>query len=873
MVEQVGSRWPLIGRESELMAFEKAMGDRAVTRFIVCGAAGVGKSRLAEECLNRAVRAGLRGARATASAAAATVPLGAIAHLLSPAADLSHPPSAFAATAGHQQSRRIIWVDDLHLLDEASAVMLQQLADARAVRLIATLRSGQPISEAVQALCNSNGVHRINLTELNQLTVGLLLQAVLGGPIGRRTVRDLYEKSDGNILYLRELVVGALANRTLDNDGEIWELSENPEGTPRMVELIEARLSAVGHVGRQLLESLALCEPLSTADAQEIASPEILEKLVDSGLVQTAKDKRRISVQLAHPLYGEVLRSVIPFLRRRSLLMEQVKRIEARGSRRRDDMLRIAAWQLSGAGSADPVLIRQAAGLARHVHDYRQVSVLLESLPDAHHTISTRLLQGEALYEQGRPDESEDILSSAYDQTQVAPEKVAVNLVRTWNLFWGCGRVTEALAVNDRAKTDATDRQSQHILRINEGCMRTMSGQPDSGLLMLEELNSDIEEAPNVNIWLTGMLIRVAGLAFVGRTNEALKWSRLGYDAHRNLETNALFPHPAIHMISRVFALSNAGRLHDAIEVGENAFEDLVTARAPAQRVWITHQLGRAQWLAGHPKTAREWYAESAALARKINHKIALRPALAGLASCAAQLGDLSTARDLLEDLAKYPPGPHVLEEPLSWGWLLASSGELAQARRVFVEGAEAAQTRGHFVTESLLLFDAARMGGAKDATPRLVELARLCDGPLTDLHARFATSLAADDPEPLRSVSVDAEHMGADLLAAEAATLSVSAAKRRGRRTGANAVNHIETLTTRCQGARTPVLATAGAATLTAREREIALLAAAGTSSKGIADALHLSARTVDNHLTHAYAKLAVSSRRGLARALGHKP
>ena len=47
-------------------------------------------------------------------------------------------------------------------------------------------------------------------------------------------------------------------------------------------------------------------------------------------------------------------------------------------------------------------------------------------------------------------------------------------------------------------------------------------------------------------------------------------------------------------------------------------------------------------------------------------------------------------------------------------------------------------------------------------------------------------------------------------------------------------------------------------------------MLAAQDMSSKDIADRLYLSVRTVNNHLQHAYAKLGVTSRTGLARALG---
>jgi len=49
--------------------------------------------------------------------------------------------------------------------------------------------------------------------------------------------------------------------------------------------------------------------------------------------------------------------------------------------------------------------------------------------------------------------------------------------------------------------------------------------------------------------------------------------------------------------------------------------------------------------------------------------------------------------------------------------------------------------------------------------------------------------------------------------------------------------------------------------------------LAAKGMASKDIAARLFLSVRTVSNHLQHAYIKLGVSSRAGLAQALGSSP
>jgi len=53
----------------------------------------------------------------------------------------------------------------------------------------------------------------------------------------------------------------------------------------------------------------------------------------------------------------------------------------------------------------------------------------------------------------------------------------------------------------------------------------------------------------------------------------------------------------------------------------------------------------------------------------------------------------------------------------------------------------------------------------------------------------------------------------------------------------------------------------------LTAREREVACLAAHGLTSSAIAERLFVSTRTVEGHLHRAYTKLGVSNRRSLTR------
>ena len=154
----------------------------------------------------------------------------------------------------------------------------------------------------------------------------------------------------------------------------------------------------------------------------------------------------------------------------------------------------------------------------------------------------------------------------------------------------------------------------------------------------------------------------------------------------------------------------------------------------------------------------------------------------------------------------------------------------------------------------------------------RLGELAELCDSPLVAARARHAVAVRTRDPAELDRAADDFEALGAMLLAAEAATNSGEAFSQKGdQRKSAAASRRSSELIERCEDAATPGLIRTGSTVpLSGREREIAMLAAAGLASKDIADRLFLSVRTVNNHLQHVYTKLGVSSRADLAEALG---
>ena len=163
-------QWPLVARHEELELFTATLTDARAHGFVIHGAAGVGKTRLADQCLAIADRAGRNVARATATEGSRSMPLGALAHLL-PAGIADERGDLVAVVAEIRPVLReqatngplVLFVDDLQLLDPTSATLVGQLVDADLVFLVGTVRTSESVSIALESLWHRARVRRIDL--------------------------------------------------------------------------------------------------------------------------------------------------------------------------------------------------------------------------------------------------------------------------------------------------------------------------------------------------------------------------------------------------------------------------------------------------------------------------------------------------------------------------------------------------------------------------------------------------------------------------------------------------------------------------------------------------------------------------------------
>lgn len=281
--------WPLVGRAAELEHVGTLLrAGRAA--IVLAGPAGVGKTRLATECLAVAAAQGFVPLRVAATQGAASLPFGAFASLvpdLVPGTDRLEVLRRIAhAVVGRGGGRPVaVFVDDAHLLDDASAALTHLLATGDKTCVIATLRSGEAASDPVVALWKDGLAERLELRPLTLHEVGELLAGALRGPVDGATVHLLQGRTQGNALFLRELVLGALEAGVLRREEGIWRLCGWLPTSSRLVEIIESRLGHLDDAVRRGLDVLAVAEPLEVELLQGLDTQMDLEALERRGLV------------------------------------------------------------------------------------------------------------------------------------------------------------------------------------------------------------------------------------------------------------------------------------------------------------------------------------------------------------------------------------------------------------------------------------------------------------------------------------------------------------------------------------------------------------------------------------------------------------
>ncbi len=863
-------RWPLVGRDDEL-----ALSIDAVHRsgaVVITGPPGVGKTRLAHAVLDAAEAAGDRTEWAAATVAGATVPLGAFAHLVPSGAagrDRSETLGAIVAALEQERGQRpfVLGVDDAHLLDDASAALVHLLVSSRTASVVVTVRSGEQPPDSITALWKDGPAPLVALQPLARHEVDEVVSSALDGVVDGAALHLLWESSHGNALFLRELVRDGMESGTLRREHGLWRWSGQLVPSERLYDLVAMRMGRLDDDERGALEVVAIGEPLPLECAQSVMSSEMTERLERRGLL-TVRDG---ALALAHPLFGEALRPHIPGTRLDTIRRQLVDVFES-GDRVLDgDVIRVALWRATVGDRSRPDQLRLAARRAWVLGALDEAEILARAALEAGPELDAGYVLGEVLSDLGRAAEAVAVWDSVEELDGSEETKVSLVLARAGALLYQLDRPDLSGVSLERA---LATMHSDYARRRIGGALSVYAATHPGASAFADEISA-VVPTPSGPLSPNTALALVLEATTAGRFDDAVRTADEVIADDLGVDEPQFVMMLLIHA-TRSWALGLRGSLAAATSDIGSLYTNAVQAGSTQAQGRLSLVRGLLALLHGRPRQANNMLRECVA-ALEIADMGFHRPALAYLAMALAVTGDVAEAEEAHRRAEGANPsldGAFGAEILRARAWLHASVGETTTAVQAALAAADHAASAGQAALELLGRYDAARFGDPREVAGRLEELAAVIDGTLAGTLATHVRALTARDGDALDRVSVDFETMGYDLFAAEASAHAAAAHRAEGRKAGALAAGRrAAEIARRCEGARTPALLAAEPTDdLTAREREVAELAATGLASKEIAGRLGITTRTVDNLLGRAYAKLGVAGRLELAELLGSR-
>jgi DNA-binding CsgD family transcriptional regulator len=776
----------------------------------------------------------------------------------------------------------LVAVDDVQWLDSPSADALAFAArrlEESPVRFLLARRPGT--ASALERAFES----RLDRLAVGPLTLGAirrLLSERLGLVLPRRLLRRIVDTTLGNALFALE-VGRMLVERGLPAIGEELPVPDAVD------DLLGRRVARLPAPARRLLLAVALSADLSTSQLAAIADEAILEDAVDAGLLVVDRDRVRAS----HPLLAAAARKRSRARARRGLHLELAGVVA-------DGELRARHLALAAAGPDEALATTVAAAAAgAAARGARQEAVelaehALRLTPPDHQARTDRLLAlGDYLVAAGEPQRVTELLAPQLETLPAGAARVRACLILVAGLFRTNdelrGRLERALresgddpvlraavlaelTLNDVSievarirRAEVTALEAAEVTRragLDEderwalfalGLARILRGRPIDDVrtrfqqvsAAVFEVGSSPERLVAKQLLWRGELERARSLltglfAVAEERGEAWSYAWLRLDLCE-LELRA-------------------GRWEEAARMLDEWAESTDREAMP----WPQHERCRALLASGEGRSeeAERWAGEAVARATAIGGRWDLLEALrargltALLAHEPARAAESlrvvwqHTEREGIDEPGAFPVASALVEA-------LAELGELDEARTIT---------------------DRLRRSAAEQEHPWGLATAACCDA-LVRLGSR------TDEEEAAAGLAAAAAAYGELGLRFDRARtlLLLGRAQRRCRKWAAarsaleQAAEAFEEIGSpgwldevRSELARVGARRPPPAGELSVAERRVADLAAEGLANKEIARALFVSVKTVEAHLSHAYAKLGVRSRAQLVRLLG---
>lgn len=796
----------------------------------------------------------------------------------------------------------LVAVDDVHWCDGASLrflLYLRRRLEGLPLLLLLAVRPGEPGGEQhlVSLLNTEDSSDLLRPGALSREAVAAVLRAGLADQPDPVFTASAHAATDGNPFLLRELVTVLMEGQVRPTADAAERLSAiGARGVQRAVLRRLVRLGAGAIALARAVAVLGGGAHLRTAailaELEENTAAEIAEALVR---VQILRDERRLS--FVHPLVRGAIYADIPAAARARAHARAAQALVRAGA----EQDAVAAHLLESEPSADPTVVEQLRAAARRAAEQGAMDVaatyLLRALaePPAGVLRAATLRElGAAELAAGQPNAAAERLAAAARETADLDAQVSIGLMRRHALVIA-DRIAEAMSVLDEVRQLSGDPDQLDLLEAGA----VGAGQLDFAVVRglddrLARLRARARDAtPHEPLTLA-----VAALA-TALANRPLAETV-------SLTDRALEALPRAHPASDYTAEGQLALVLYLSDQLDRALEFVTGRLADARRrgslprfISMAQMRSHIAFRMGALADAQADAQDALEATRLYGHPFWLPGAVAAMIDPLVELGNLDEAERLLADTRVEER--HGESQSLSWAaMLLPARGRLRMAQGRLDDaladllacgerhgsGANRSPSLWTWRSDAALVLTAL---GDHDRAHGLateeLRLARELDAPRALGVSLRAVGLVDGAIDQLEESAAVLAPSGAVLEHARALVDLGSALRRARRRTDARPrLREALELAIRCGAeilaarARDELLASgahlrrdrlSGPEALTASERRVARMAAEGQSNLEIAQALFLTRRTVETHLTHAYQKLGIASREELNTAL----
>ncbi|HEX2052801.1 MAG TPA: AAA family ATPase [Actinomycetota bacterium] len=945
----------LVGRallQSQLEEVRRTSASGNFRCAVLSGDPGVGKSRLAAECL-------AAGRRSSIPLVARAYPLGETAPMglwaeafegylrnlpseevvrlcggflddlagllrsvaaVTGSAPIQEPPrqrllqglAALLANLSKQAPVQIV-LDDLHLADASSWEALHYFARSlyhERILVVASARAAEldslPIAREVLSWLEKDRILlRLSVPPLDRQAVGELAESFLGEEPSPSLVDWLVDQSRGNAMYAISLLQ-ALVEQGADLDSP--HLRSLPEA---LAGVVKNQLEGLDEAALATLELMAVVgQRVEFDELVRLSSrpPErlerILHKLVRSRLVVDEERGRSLTYEIAHPLIREVIFESIGPARRRA-----VHRLVGRALQAAGRLGAAAPHFVRSAGIEDDEAVEALSNAVRQAEEreaFQEALTILGFLVELLPAGDVRWLKvGDALSRS--PDwvlfhradahaylglEAMRHIDRVLDRTGDAGRRAAVKFRLASFLSWGTGELDEAEARCREALTlfqQAGDGRSALLAATELAWLASLQGNLAESASRAAVVMEQAAKAGEMEVVMQAGAVKGYQDLAMGTFAEAEAAVRQTVEIARNSGNDYGW---ARGLAALALTVALQGRIPEALSLLDQArrvyprYVEVVVLEWSAMVAWFAGDF------AGALRFAEEALAANpGGLSRRRGYGLLFA------AGAAAETGNLRVAEALArkarglygrqtwsfcsdyatwaeaqvlwgkdrpeEALEMLQPAARSVLRMQAWPWaapMVADEAELAWLTGRSDDVARAAQDLQDIANkvdrdlyrgiaalgEAWSLLAVGRRSTAAEAADRALGLlsATGCQSFTARAHDARGRALARID----REEAVRALERAAALFDESSAVVrkertlqALAGLGTRGRRAAA--------------GAR-------GAVSLTAREREIVRLAKQGLTAKEIGSALFIGSRTVETHLSNAYAKLGINSK-----------